>query len=166
MTTVNPLTPEGVDYMAELRAEIAEVTGPLVAHLERLDAAIEKSERDLSEMKKARQSLRAVVRGIDPSLVKPLYSTNGKKKTTHLSKEKLDKATKWLQARRDEINRSEGIYAASIIDTKGVQHRDDWDTSITTSGTTLPALFTDLHNAGILRLDHIGAKGRKIFKVV
>jgi len=139
---------------------IDEFVDRLKGALPSLDAEIAALEEQLAEKRSTRKATAAAIRLREPEFEadkrpgpKSTPSTNGKV----VSDAKLREIRAWLEARRDEIAASRGITGSEVA------RRDDFD--VPASAATVTAAMRELHDRGVLRLDHMGTGGGKWYVV-
>lgn len=142
------------DHLARLAEEVREITQPLVDHMNEVDEEIKTKQEELQALRDARSQLRAIVKGIDPALVPPLYKKNGKPKTkptkkagSEVAADTLAALTEWVQERREELNGNGGFRAVDI------HPREDFTLDGLAHVSRVNKTLALLHDQGVLRLD-------------
>lgn len=166
----------------QLKQEVGELTGPLLAKYNGLDSEIQKREKRIEEIKKemkelrdARAYLRTIVRNIDPNLIPPMVSKNGNKsgpkpkakKVTSISAETMQAIVVFFQTRSDELN---DLHPGGGFRPVDIYKREGFPLK---SESAVNKVMRDLHETGILHLDR-WVRGRpqpnlptgKFYKVV
>ena len=154
-------------HLERLQQEIAEITQPLVTHYKEVGEEIGRREKELADLRAARNQLAKTIRSIDPELIEP-YFKNGKKngggksKSSDPSAERVAACLVWLQEHKEEVNANGGFHATGLEARYG-EKGDKTFPILYQSG--ISKVLRRLHNQGALRLDHLGTGGAKYFKV-
>lgn len=153
------------DYLVQMQEEVARLTQPLLDQYNALDAEIKKYEARVSAMRRARTSMRTMIRAINPELIPVNGKKSGKNPGNQVSAKRLASFEQWLREHSEEIDAAGGVYASGLVSAKGKIVWPGYDADLRHQSAISKALAT-LHDRGVLRLDHLGNGGAKYFKVV